>query len=418
MSVTFLQFDKRWKNKLFPKRNKRRSTYGTSGCCPCFIAAILENYVPDILPTDVGDYISSIGGATQGGATYWPTPPKAFKHWGVESKQLNTANQYRKRNTKAEKDFIQCLKADGRGGILFGKSQFTAGGHYVACTDYRIKNGKFQVYLRDSGLRRKTGWWNWSAIQGNVKIFYIVPKQGKTKKPDPSKTEKDKYTGKLPELPSRLERKAVECAYAYGTSKSVIKYVGGKPKVAYKLALDKAYPKRRWGKKPRAGASCDVFVGTCVRTAGIDPKFPRGLQEQKPYLKKNFKKVSVAKGGDVVHRKNHIGICVELKGVKFVANAHYVQDGGTYPVIERFRNFNTYYRPPYKPSYLSKGDTFTPVRVLQEFLRWHGAYKGAIDCSFGAKTDEAVRHYQLKRGLKVDGIVGIITLAAMREDSV
>ncbi len=415
MSVTFLQFDKRWRDILFPKRNKRRSTYGTSGCCPCFIAAILENYVPDILPTDVGDYISSIGGATQGGWHYWTTPPKAFKHWKVEAEQLNRNNLYKKRNTVAEKDFIQCLKDGGRGGILFGKSQFTAGGHYVACTDYRIRNGKFQVYLRDSGLRRKTGWWNWTAIQGKVKIFYIVPKQDK-KKPEPPKPTKNKYTGRLPKLPSRLERLAVDCSYPYGTPKRVYKYVGGKPKPAYKTALEKAYPDRSaWGRQTRAGASCDVFVGTCVRAAGVSSKFPRGLAEQIPYLAKHFKRAKKRQAGDIAHRRNHIIIYVGLKGKLYRANAHH-GGGGAYGIIEKDGAMQRYYRPAYKPSYLSKGDTFTGVKALQEFLKWKGLYSGAIDYSYGAKTEAAVKAYQQAKGLKVDGKVGVATLKAMRGD--
>lgn len=95
--------------------------------------------------------------------------------------------------------------------------------------------------------------------------------------------------------------------YAYTTNTSTAKYNGGAPTEAYKNGLDKAYPNRSsWGTAPRKGASCDVFVGTCVRNAGVDANFPRGLADQIPYLAKSdkFEEVTVtastAKDGDII----------------------------------------------------------------------------------------------------------------------
>lgn len=112
--------------------------------------------------------------------------------------------------------------------------------------------------------------------------------------------------------------------YAYPTNTSEAKYNGGSPKEEYVKGLDKAYPNRSsWGVAPRKGASCDVFVGTCVRNAGVDSKFPRGLADQIPYLAKssNFKEVSVttatAKDGDIiVYTKTKGGghICIVYDG--------------------------------------------------------------------------------------------------------
>lgn len=112
--------------------------------------------------------------------------------------------------------------------------------------------------------------------------------------------------------------------YAYSTNTSDASYKSGAPKQVYKTGLNKAYPDRsKWGKAPRAGASCDVFVGTCVRNAGVDKDFPRGLAEQIPYLAKSskFKQVSVttstAQDGDIiVYTKTKGGghICIVYDG--------------------------------------------------------------------------------------------------------
>ena len=62
-----------------------------------------------------------------------------------------------------------------------------------------------------------------------------------------------------------------------------------KPTAAYKTALRKAYPNRKsWGSAARAGRSCDVFVGTVMRTSGLSSNCPRGLKEQYKFKPKAF----------------------------------------------------------------------------------------------------------------------------------
>lgn len=112
--------------------------------------------------------------------------------------------------------------------------------------------------------------------------------------------------------------------FAYSTNTADANYATGKPKDSYKKALNEVYPDRsKWGKAPRAGASCDVFVGTCIRASGADKNFPRGLAEQIPYLQKSsiFKEVKVSadtvQDGDIIiYTKNAGGghICIVCSG--------------------------------------------------------------------------------------------------------
>lgn len=91
----------------------------------------------------------------------------------------------------------------------------------------------------------------------------------------------------------KIAEKARE--FAYTTNSSKANYETGKPKEAYKKGLNKAYPDRnKWGKPPREGCSCDVYVGTSVRCAGVDNNYPRGLS--KSYLAKSKKFVKVKMG--------------------------------------------------------------------------------------------------------------------------
>jgi N-acetylmuramoyl-L-alanine amidase len=58
----------------------------------------------------------------------------------------------------------------------------------------------------------------------------------------------------------------------------------------------------------------------------------------------------------------------------------------------------------------SKGNA---VKTMQQKLKNWGYYKGSVDGIFGSKTKEAVKYFQRKNGLKVDGIVGNQTLKAL-----
>ncbi|NLY42900.1 MAG: spore cortex-lytic enzyme [Clostridiaceae bacterium] len=53
------------------------------------------------------------------------------------------------------------------------------------------------------------------------------------------------------------------------------------------------------------------------------------------------------------------------------------------------------------------------VKDIQYRLRNWGYYKGNIDGIYGWRTEQAVREFQRKNGLKVDGIAGPQTLAAL-----
>ncbi len=53
------------------------------------------------------------------------------------------------------------------------------------------------------------------------------------------------------------------------------------------------------------------------------------------------------------------------------------------------------------------------IRYLQELLQFRNFSPGAIDGSFGPKTESAVETFQANRGLKVDGVVGKETWEAL-----
>lgn len=60
-----------------------------------------------------------------------------------------------------------------------------------------------------------------------------------------------------------------------------------------------------------------------------------------------------------------------------------------------------------------QGSTGQVVKSIQTKLKNWGYYTGSVDGIFGSKTTAAVKYFQRRNGLKVDGIVGKQTAAAM-----
>jgi N-acetylmuramoyl-L-alanine amidase len=60
-----------------------------------------------------------------------------------------------------------------------------------------------------------------------------------------------------------------------------------------------------------------------------------------------------------------------------------------------------------------RGSSGSTVTQIQQTLSDWGYYSGSIDGIYGSQTEEAVRYFQRKNGLTVDGIVGSATLNAL-----
>lgn len=150
----------------------------------------------------------------------------------------------------------------------------------------------------------------------------------------------------------KIYEEAKKCSWPQGTPKSKRGYPNGRPKKAYKEALDEAYPNRRgWRRQTRKGASCDVFMGTVVRASGVDKHMTRNLDDLLEYMKKhedkwkrnrNPKKKEL-KPGDIIAQRwktgnGHVSIYMgkNKRGQHIVANAHYY--GKSYPVIQLYKN--------------------------------------------------------------------------------
>ena len=355
----YKQLDSRWSKLPYPTKN---STFGANGCgcCACTHIAIEQDSKRNWNPTALRKWMVAKGYAVAGKGTLWSGITETLKYIGHKSvvwvqekdpmsmawKELNKGNR------------IGVLLVDNS--RTPDRTYWTSSGHYVAFTDYKITDdGKHWFYVKDSGARNHSGWYCYEkSIKGALPQLWIVERLGTVPKKTIDEIAKEVIDGKwgngdervkkLKEAgydPDAVQKRVNEllasnkigaCAneYAYTTNTSKASYKSGVPTTAYKSGLDKAYPDRsKWGTPSKKGASCDVFVGTCVRNAGVDKSFPRGLADQIPYLAKSakFKEVSVttstAKNGDIiVYTKTKGGghICIVYDGkIKEAAHDSY-----------------------------------------------------------------------------------------------
>ncbi len=78
-----------------------------------------------------------------------------------------------------------------------------------------------------------------------------------------------------------------------------------------------------------------------------------------------------------------------------------------------FISYNVFFRNSETEALSKYGSRGEEVRQIQTKLKRWGYYKGNVDGIFGSQTQAAVRYFQSKNGLAVDGIAGKNTLAAM-----
>ena len=78
-----------------------------------------------------------------------------------------------------------------------------------------------------------------------------------------------------------------------------------------------------------------------------------------------------------------------------------------------FISYNVFFRNNELLALSKYGSIGEEVRTIQTKLKRWGYYKGNVDGIYGSQTQEAVKYFQRKNGLTVDGIAGTKTLQAM-----
>lgn len=279
----FRQFDSDWGALPYPSK---RSNVSSSGCGLCAVThiAIEQPGKKHWTPKNLRKYFISNGYVVENQGTRWEGITHALKHIGHST----VVRIWDDPITEAWKELN---KGDRIGVLLFGSTPgpdgtvWTSSGHYIAFTGYKVDaKGLHWFFLKDSGGRKHDGWWCYEkSMKGSLPKLWIVRKTNA----------------------SRLVSRAYNYAWRTASGKKNAPYPKGRPKKQYKAALDRFFGKtRKWQDSARKGASCDVFIATCIRSAFIDKKAPRGLGRSYFNKSDKFKLVKVTsstiRDGDII----------------------------------------------------------------------------------------------------------------------
>ena len=279
----FKQSDSSWGGLPYPSK---KSNVSSSGCglVACTHIAIEQPSKKKWTPKKLRKYMVDNGYAVEGQGTRWEGITNTLKYIGHSS----VVRIWDKPMTDAWKE----LNKGGRIGVLLfssGKGPdgtiWTSGGHYVAFTGYKVEDGQHWFYCKDSGGRDHDGWYSYEkSMKGVLPKLWIVRKTPAT----------------------RLIGRAYSYAWRTTSGKKNAPYPKGRAKKQYAAALDKYFGKtRKWQDSAKKGASCDVFIATCIRAAGIDSKAPRGLGRSYFNKSDKFKLIknvttSTVQDGDII----------------------------------------------------------------------------------------------------------------------
>ena len=170
----FMQTDSKWGGLGYPKKPWY---IRNCGCGEVSIANILiemEQY-KTITPATIQPYCKQYA-APNGDGTYWSGIPKMMEHYGLtEVKEHATMKSLWNELEKGGRVAIYLMgsRKGGSKGV-----HWTSGGHFVCSVDYKVKDGKHYVYVKDSysnsGSRN-----GWITYEGNMRNDVVKVWSGK-----------------------------------------------------------------------------------------------------------------------------------------------------------------------------------------------------------------------------------------------
>lgn len=168
---------------------------------------------------------------------------------------------------------------------------------------------------------------------------------------------------------------------------------------------------------------CSWLLITSLKEIGVDVHGATYTGNMENLTASGFKRIIIKPGvtfqrGDILvkHISGTNGHTVLYLGNNQIAEACNKKNGlrvttyyaNGYQYILRFEAKEA--APTIKtPETIRKGSKNINVGFLQLFLNTYEVNRLKIDCDFGGKTEEAVKNFQLNKGLEVDGIVGVKT---------
>lgn len=186
---TFKQYDSRWGRKNY----NGSSTMAAAGCGPTSCACDIYAIDTKITPWKTAQYMQSHGYAIRNNGTAHAGIPACLKHFGM--KDVSEQSTMAKMFERMDKGYLAVMLFRGgtKGGVTW-----TLGGHFLATTDYKVKDGKHYLYMRDPGGRDHDGWYCYETQMKGLVVKVWTCTFGASQVPVKKPETKTFYKGKYP----------------------------------------------------------------------------------------------------------------------------------------------------------------------------------------------------------------------------
>ena len=155
-STNYKQYDTRWAKLGYPKSPYFIKNCGCGEVAICNVIIEMSKYKHET-PKTIQPYCKQFA-APNGNGTYFSGIPTMMKHYGLtEVKEHQTMAELWKELKKGGRVAIYLMgnRKGGSKGV-----HWTSSAHFVCSVDYKVKNGKHYVYVKDSNSTSslRNGW--------------------------------------------------------------------------------------------------------------------------------------------------------------------------------------------------------------------------------------------------------------------
>lgn len=186
--TNYKQYDTRWAKLGYPKSPYFIKNCGCGEVAICNVIIEMDKYAKQT-PKTIQPYCKQYA-APNGNGTYFSGIPKMMEHYGLtEVKEHQTMDSLWKEMAKGNRVAI-LLMGDRAGGSK--KIHWSSSAHFVCAVKYRKKNGKHELYIKDSNSTSKSrnGWLEYTSyLRGDVSRVWSGKLNGKLyEEPAPKKS--------------------------------------------------------------------------------------------------------------------------------------------------------------------------------------------------------------------------------------
>ena len=400
-NTIYRQYDSRWGGKAYPS-GSTMSGCGC-GCVSCTHIAIEQSSKAKWTPENLRPWMVSQGFAIRGQGTTYSGMTKTLQHIGHSKVTVIGVSD------PMSKAFAELDKGNRIGILLFRSGSgpdgtvWTSSGHYVAFTDYRIKNKRHEFYCKDSGGRGHNGWYSYErSMKGRIYMMWIVER---IKEAAPKVTEikattyrpKTPYTGSLPKGNVAKGSKGADVKAVKNflnwcvNSKLNQKEVVGKATLEAIKVFQKTYGLTVDGSfGPACRAKAQTIVDSLksktltkaekINQTALEFAWPKGTKASvykypsgsaNAAFKKAWKKYYSTKA-------NRAG-CHEFVRLVLRANGYPTMPLSWKPMLTYFRKHFKEIKVNYKESQIKPGDIRIRCRKVNGKLRYHIWIEGSTD---------------------------------------